>query len=328
MRNHSIDVLKFYCSLLVVFLHVWTPYYSLYGYFTRCAVPCFFMISGYFMNRNTSQRDAIFRGIYKMIILIIESTLIYIPFFIYDSYTTCQYPPLSYNSWINFFLYNENPFGFHLWYLSAYLYVLLVWLLLLDKIKSKVWKASIVSVIIILFLGAFVIDVLSAKNILICPSFYFRNWFFMGLPCFGVGYFIKEIERLEKIGLQSCLVAAFFLYAVFLSCEVVILGNHFSSNSDIHLSAYFLALVLFLFCLRFKSCKETIFSRIGHKYTLYIYIIHFGLINLVQSCLSVLPLKMERGYAYLSPFLVYLLALGFAVIYDRMKNGQVIGVSK
>ena len=47
MRNHSLDSLKLLCASLIIFLHANAPGASCYLHITRCAVPCFFMISGY-----------------------------------------------------------------------------------------------------------------------------------------------------------------------------------------------------------------------------------------------------------------------------------------
>lgn len=44
-RNHVIDLLKFTCAILVVFLHTKSAYHDALTPITRCAVPCFFMIS-------------------------------------------------------------------------------------------------------------------------------------------------------------------------------------------------------------------------------------------------------------------------------------------
>ena len=57
MRNYSLDILKFLCAVVVVFLHVKTPLHGYYVPLTRFAVPCFFIISGYFlMGQNMDER--------------------------------------------------------------------------------------------------------------------------------------------------------------------------------------------------------------------------------------------------------------------------------
>ena len=49
MRNSTVDILKAICAMLVVLLHVETPLAHYYQPLMRCAVPCFFMISGYML---------------------------------------------------------------------------------------------------------------------------------------------------------------------------------------------------------------------------------------------------------------------------------------
>ena len=51
-RNYSIDILKFICATLVVFLHTKCAYQDIVLPLTRCAVPCFFMISGYLVYKE------------------------------------------------------------------------------------------------------------------------------------------------------------------------------------------------------------------------------------------------------------------------------------
>lgn len=46
-RLYNIDSLKFLCAFLVVLIHMHTPYQESIMPLTRCAVPCFFIISGY-----------------------------------------------------------------------------------------------------------------------------------------------------------------------------------------------------------------------------------------------------------------------------------------
>lgn len=47
-RNHSVDILRFVCAFLVILLHISTTYNTYTEPIARCAVPIFFMLSGYF----------------------------------------------------------------------------------------------------------------------------------------------------------------------------------------------------------------------------------------------------------------------------------------
>lgn len=52
-RNYSIDVLKFICAVLVVIIHTEWNYQQLVLPIAKCAVPCFFIISGYLLFDKT-----------------------------------------------------------------------------------------------------------------------------------------------------------------------------------------------------------------------------------------------------------------------------------
>lgn len=70
MRNYSFDTLKFICAIFVIFIH--TPQPELWNnYITpiiRCAVPIFFMISGYY----TYGKKNLIPTIHKRIIYLIK----------------------------------------------------------------------------------------------------------------------------------------------------------------------------------------------------------------------------------------------------------------
>ena len=48
-RNYSIDILKTICCFLIIIIHIPWNFKEEILPLTRCAVPCFFMISGFFL---------------------------------------------------------------------------------------------------------------------------------------------------------------------------------------------------------------------------------------------------------------------------------------
>ena len=122
MRNHRIDYLKFICAVMVVCVHVQSPVTVCLQPVLRCAVPIFFMLSGYFLNYHSNGlkiRKQI-RYIGKILLL---STLLYIPLSVATTSFDCAIELFSWEKIIRILLLNENPFGFHLWYLQAYIYI-------------------------------------------------------------------------------------------------------------------------------------------------------------------------------------------------------------
>jgi len=77
-RNYSIDILKFICAILVVFLHTDCVYHDYILPLTRCAVPCFFMISGYLLfNDGDIEISRLKRSTRNILHIIVWSTLLF-----------------------------------------------------------------------------------------------------------------------------------------------------------------------------------------------------------------------------------------------------------
>ena len=57
-RDVGLDVMRIFCAFLVVCIHTWLPW-GLQGTITRQAVPCFFMLSGYFLFYDDCQKRII-----------------------------------------------------------------------------------------------------------------------------------------------------------------------------------------------------------------------------------------------------------------------------
>lgn len=135
-RNYSIDVLKFVCAVLVVVLHTDFEFHDVILPLTRCAVPCFLMISGFLLySVKGIGNERLKRNIKYVFHCLVWSTLLFFAFRVYMSCGKITIP--SKKQWINFVVFNDNPFGGHLWYLGAYLYVLVI-MLVIDK--YRLWK--------------------------------------------------------------------------------------------------------------------------------------------------------------------------------------------
>ena len=141
-RNYSIDVLKFICAALVVFLHTKWAFQWEFLPVTRCAVPCFFIISGYLLfdkESNSINPKRLKRVLIRVGKISLWATLLFVVWkeLLYAIAHEWHFwlPSIKHiAAWV--FL-NDNPFGFHLWYLFAYLYVLLL-LVVVNKYNKHV----------------------------------------------------------------------------------------------------------------------------------------------------------------------------------------------
>lgn len=96
-RDYSIDMLKFICAVLIVLLHSHWKYEDIFLPFTRCAVPCFLIISGYLLyNKGKIDEDRIKRNIKHVLHITLYATLL---FFVWTEFTSLVathsfFPPL------------------------------------------------------------------------------------------------------------------------------------------------------------------------------------------------------------------------------------------
>lgn len=272
-RDYSIDMLKFICAVLIVLLHSHWKYEDIFLPFTRCAVPCFLIISGYLLyNKGKIDEDRIKRNIKHVLHITLYATLL---FFVWTEFTslvaTHSFFSPSLKQMLNWAIFNDCPFGHHLWYLFAYLYVLVIVGLLEKRNKLK----------ILLYISPLllIIDVALGKYGLLLwgintPVIFLRNFLFVGIPYFCIGIMIKKLYNRQNIS-KAVLTGGVFLFTFtsYMERELLISLNAVALR-DHYISSTFLAVCLFLLGTSFSIKNETTISRIGKKDSLYIYVFH------------------------------------------------------
>lgn len=107
----------------------------------------FFIISGYmiFTNDRLKLVEHLKRSIKKMVLILKWSTLLFAIVKLLFAFKNNDFSILSTKDLGKFILFNENPFGFHLWYIGAYLYVLIIILYLekCNKLSYIYWSIPI-----------------------------------------------------------------------------------------------------------------------------------------------------------------------------------------
>lgn len=188
MRNYSLDILKFLCAVLVVLLHIKTPWTEYILPITRAAVPCFFIISGYFLYQEDEQSlQRIKRSFVKVGTILLWSSVLYALFKLITTSIN-----ISYRDIIDFVLFNVNPFGYHLWYLSAYMYVLVIFYICVkEHVVNLLFIVSPLLLLADLILGKYSLLTLGIE----LNYIYIRNFLFVGIPYFSIGVFIKKKVR-------------------------------------------------------------------------------------------------------------------------------------
>jgi len=286
-RNLSIDLLRFILSILIIALH--TSFLHEFGIagdtlrsVTRCAVPLFLMISGYYLFDIINDRKKVRKYILRVLLLYFIWMLVYFP--MYADFSSRFNVIMFFFTWI---------FGFfHLWYLVA---LLLAVSMLYFFVKNNFHWKRLMIIAIGLFMAGWIIQTLkilqlpSSISLLLSWNFPYRNFLFIGFPFVYIGFFIRSKEsRLTSLFSLNKLMQAGILFLLLLLAESYIndkIGAGFCGG-DIYIFLLFLCPVIFLFTLRMK---KTIENNYLANYSSGIYFIHPLIIYMMSNIFNNLP---------------------------------------
>lgn len=314
-RLHSIDSLKFLCAVLVIFLHVHTPYQEYILPLTRCAVPCFLIISGYLIYSDDRMKleGHLKKGICRMFQILVWSTLLFAAVKFLFAFKNNDFSFLNLKTLAKFVLLNENPFGFHLWYIGAYLYALVIIYFSVKGNKLKyIWWSVPILLMLDLCLGKYSL-VLWHKEF---PFILVRNFLCVGLPYFSIGMLLKQWKE-QMLGfryLQILALGGVILFSLTSLAENrMLIELHANATRDHYISSTLLAISLFILFLSMTQAKTNVLSMSGEKDSLYIYIFHPLFMTLFSTVNKYLPNLWQELYLYLAPVII----LTATIIFSR-----------
>ena len=296
MRNYSLDTLKIICAICVIYIHTPKPE-ILSDYITpiiRCAVPIFFMISGYFTYGKTNLNNTLRRRIVEQLKIFAWALALYfIVFLIKDGKGALNY--ISSLATPVFFMFNFIKCGEHLWYILAYIYVLVI-MLFVEKynLYKLLFYMTPVLLTVALLAGSYS-EILIGRSL---PACYTRNFLFTGLPFFTLGMMVKSIRYKIPISALITFCTIFYIFGIFENTKMNL------SNSELFLSTPFLAVAIFVLFLNINQIKDNIFSKTGREDGLYIYVLHFFIAMYVAEYRAEFPQLL-----YIGPILVLCLTL-------------------
>lgn len=312
-RNRNLDFLKTVCSFLVVCIHA--PFPGIAGTIflplCRIAVPLFFMITGYYYT-HTKQRNNEKKQLMKILRLFVGANLL---FFLWSLLwkCICGYSVVGYLSSAfsltsigKFLLLNESPFGGHLWYLGAILYVLVI-IFVFEKKWDRKKMYPVVPVLLLadLVFGKYSL-LLFGQSI---PFIWFRNFLCVGLPYFLIGDMLYTY-RITVKPKKALLLALVFVLTTF--AERFVLGFfEVNGQRDHYISTTFLASFLFLSATQCSSeciCKGyRALCEIGAKLSTGIYVMHPIFITLLLALIDHLCRYIPQlfVYYYIEPIAVF-----------------------
>lgn len=202
-KNITVSILKLIAACAVIFLHI--NFAGRFGEGVECiariAVPVFFAISGYYS--FGIKTDVIKRRLIKVLKIFIAANSIYL---IWNMFLRCYLGDegildylktvFSIKNLATVFLMDGSLTSFHLWYLTAMLYVYIIYL-----IYCSFWKDGRINYkyLYIYSAMAFVVLILFALKVQAVNigefHWVYRNSLFFGIPLFSMGIFIHEYRE-------------------------------------------------------------------------------------------------------------------------------------
>lgn len=327
-RNQNFDFIKIVSSLMVVCLHA--PFPGNIGAaitsLNRVAVPLFFMITGYYYTHTKEQQNER-KQLKKIFGLFVKANVLYLiitcilGWLYHQSVITFLLSKLNVRSILFFVFLNESPFGLHLWYLGAILYVLLI-VYFFEKrwSRQKLYPAISLLLLANLALGRYAPLVLGQS----LKFVWSRNFLFAGLPYFLLG----DLIYTRKITMKPAQAA---LLALFFGCTTVVeqqVTDVFLPGGvcDHYFSTAFLAFFIFLTAVQYRcQCNHKIWHILcdfGAALYTDVYILHIGIMNFLDIAVPYLCciVPISGVYAHIKPILIFLCTIVPAWILHRFKR--------
>ena len=311
-RLDGLDFLKFICCFMVICLHI--PFTrAVSGIITplsRIAVPIFFMITGYFYSA-TSETKKEKKQLLKIARIFFWANTLYLIYSCSVNLIKGESVAKDFTliNFCKFIFLNESPFGGHLWYLGAILYVLII-IYFFEKRYSRD-KLYFLIPFLLLF------DLVFGKYSLLfirkeIPFIFVRNFLFVGLPYFLIGDII--FKRRITIARKHLLI----LICIFASTTLIerYLLNTFNLNvtRDHYISTSFLAVFTFMLACHYGNNPHSkIYKKccsIGANLSLDIYIIHPIIISALAIIVQLIDSQtINTLYVHTAPFVVFVVSI-------------------
>ena len=343
-RKNGLDILKCFCIPFIILLHTGALKNSFpinIEPICRFAVPCFFMITGFFYN-SVVKRGKELKQIKKVIILIlVANAVLFILNIIYihniSDILNWLRSCISKESINNLLVFNEGiikgHFGSsHVWYLNALLYILIIAYAFRNL---NIFKILYYLTPILLIMG-FIVECFSKQlfgvSFIENDRYYiYRNFLTVGIPYFCIGNLLNKVN-IDALKPKRYILMVVSLILIGISYIEFRIELHFglSTNGEFFIATPFCAVCIFLFfCCFFETEKlsriSKFFALIGRKYVVWIYIFHLPIIVLIDDALLCFgissPNKIMLSMLTLVFSLVVAVAVDFTINVFKVKRG-------
>lgn len=314
MKYSSIDCCRFILACCIVTLH--NPYgnYTWVNAVFRVAVPLFFMFSGFFCvygDKETTMLKSKATAIRITKLALSANGLFLIWGIISNRFNVVGYlrTVFSINNIIKSVLFNFTPLKAHLWFLSA---LVLCYVMVYMDTKFELGRKLHV-IILILFI---IYTLCEFDNIIIgrnINNVYYRNFWFMGAFYFELGRGISKNKEQFKINLPIAIKMLLCLMAF----TIIIFEIRWVGIKDTYILGLFPTLVIFEMLIKNPKAGEgRVLEKLGKKYSLFIYIVHPIVLDVVWMIFYKWNVPKIPGMIVIIP-LVVVITLGIGGVYKK-----------
>ena len=330
-RYYSIDILKLIMAICVVAIHVQPFYarqdvcwYKFYKSLIYLAVPCFFLITGYFLGQklNENKNDSIIiLQLKKYVKLYVILTAVYLPLTVYGY--MCNNFSIRFSVLVflkNFFFLGENYNSWILWYLLSTIYAFIF--LWLARRFNGLLKNAIIIIVCIFAISVtkfsmnemHLADGISSFYGVICKVFH-TGRLATGLFYINLGMCISKVAVKHKTKI-TCLIS--FIIGLLIE------ANALQSGYAYEIARAICSVSLFVIVLGINIEESEKMRQIGiivRKLSSYIYYSHLW----IWSILSIL-LYGENTYGMSMFFLTIVVSVSISLTYIIIQNKRKLTV--
>ena len=182
------------------------------------------------------------------------------------------------DSIFKYIVFNVSPAGVHLWFLEALLYCYILFYIFCKlDIKPKI----LYYLIPFLLYGTLLLCEVSTFMQVNIENMYYRNFLFMGLPFFTLGYLVRD----KQDEISEMFSNSFLILSIIGMALLVILESSIVGTCDLYIGTIFLSLAIFIWSVKNpQKLKLKISSWIGANLYSYMYFLHILIYSyLIQS---------------------------------------------
>ncbi|MBR5272496.1 MAG: acyltransferase [Clostridia bacterium] len=291
-RNYCLDFVKLVACIFIVLRHciVLGDAGEIMVTLTRCFVPFFFIVSGYycFRGEGVSEKSLkpkithIAKITFWTCLLYVIVTAFFVLVFNERSDTALAEVPVKL---LKLVLLNHPFFIPELvWFLFATLYVYFVYALVK---KFNLYKLAYILIPVFFCVFIFLTRGLELFDIVI-PNYYYRNFLIEAFPFFMFGHLVHRYEH--KIRIPSWVLWLILVTSsVLVFFEARVLGTEF----DLNVMSFVQAIAIFLLAVKHRNFGKGVLSDLGRDLSMYVYIFHIVVRRVVFMAYSILGLSLD-----------------------------------